>query len=77
MAAGLIPSFDWTAWTPPPVFDWRVRTGGIADAEMRRTFNRGIGFILITAPARAGEVLAALLDAGETAFVCGDLPGAG
>jgi phosphoribosylaminoimidazole synthetase len=73
IAKGLVPRFDWSAWSPPPVFDWLARTGGISEAEMRRTFNCGIGFILLAAPDKAGEVLAALLDAGETAFVCGDL----
>jgi len=73
IAQGLAPRFDWASWTQPPVFDWLARTGGISEAEMRRTFNCGIGFILLAAPDKAGEVLAALLDAGETAFVCGDL----
>jgi phosphoribosylaminoimidazole (AIR) synthetase len=40
---------------------------------MRRTFNCGVGFILIVAPETAEDVLAALLEAGETAFVCGRL----
>jgi phosphoribosylaminoimidazole synthetase len=73
IAPGLVPRFDWAAWSAPPVFDWLARTGGISEAEMRRTFNCGIGFILLAAPDKAADVLAALLDAGETAFVCGDL----
>ena len=73
IADGLVPRFDWAAWTPPPVFDWLAHVGGISEAEMRRTFNCGSGVILLAAPDKAGEVLAALLDAGETAFVCGDL----
>jgi len=73
VAEGLEPHFDWNAWMPPPVFDWLSRTGGISEAEMRRTFNCGIGFILVAAPDKAAEVLAAMLNAGETAFVCGDL----
>jgi phosphoribosylaminoimidazole synthetase len=77
IAPGLVPRFDWAAWSPPPVFDWLSRTGGVAEAEMRRTFNCGIGFILIAAPHKAAEVLAALIDAGEVAFVCGDLAKAG
>jgi phosphoribosylaminoimidazole (AIR) synthetase len=73
IADGLVARFDWAAWSQPPVFEWLARTGGIAETEMRRTFNCGIGFILLAAPDKAAEVLAALLDAGETAFVCGDL----
>jgi phosphoribosylformylglycinamidine cyclo-ligase len=73
IAEGLVPRFDWSAWSPPPVFDWLQRTGGVARQEMRRTFNCGIGFLLIVAPDAASDVLTALLDAGEEAFICGEL----
>jgi phosphoribosylaminoimidazole synthetase len=73
IADGLIPRFDWNAWTMAPVFQWLQETGGIAEHEMRRTFNCGIGFLLIVGQAEAPEVLAALLEAGEDAFVCGEL----
>jgi phosphoribosylformylglycinamidine cyclo-ligase len=74
---GLEPVFDWNAWPLPPVFEWLQKVGGVADHELRRTFNCGIGFILIVKPANAAAVLASLLDAGETAFVCGQLAAAG
>ena len=73
IAEGLKPSFDWRAWPLPPVFAWLQRMGGMSDHEMRRTFNCGVGFILVVAPENAEPVLAALLNAGETAFVCGQL----
>ncbi|MDP1737733.1 MAG: phosphoribosylformylglycinamidine cyclo-ligase [Caulobacter sp.] len=73
IADGLIPRFDWNAWAMAPVFQWLQETGGIAEHEMRRTFNCGIGFLLITGQAEAPGVLAALLEAGEDAFVCGEL----
>jgi phosphoribosylaminoimidazole (AIR) synthetase len=57
----------------PPVFDWLAKTGGISEHEMRRTFNCGVGFIIIVAQADAEPVLAALLNAGEDAFICGQL----
>jgi phosphoribosylaminoimidazole synthetase len=76
VAPGLAPKFDWAAWTAPPVFDWLARTGGVAEAEMRRAFNGGIGFLLIVAPEEAADVLASLLEAGEDAFVCGELAAA-
>jgi phosphoribosylformylglycinamidine cyclo-ligase len=44
----------------PPVFDWLQREGGVADAEMWRTFNCGIGFVLVVAPDAAGAVEAEL-----------------
>jgi phosphoribosylformylglycinamidine cyclo-ligase len=75
IAPGLAARFDWNAWTPPAVFAWLAETGGVDEAEMRRTFNCGLGLMLITSPRNAEAVLAALLDAGETAFVCGELAG--
>ena len=73
---GLQAKFDWDAWPMPQVFQWLAETGGVSDREMRRTFNCGVGFILIVAPENAEPVLAALLNAGETAFVCGQLEAA-
>ena len=73
IAKGLEAQFDYGAWPMPPVFAWLQEMGGVADHEMRRTFNCGIGFILVVAPQDAEPVLAALLNAGETAFVCGQL----
>ncbi|MDH4386443.1 MAG: phosphoribosylformylglycinamidine cyclo-ligase [Caulobacter sp.] len=73
IAEGLAPRFDWNAWPLPPVFDWLQREGGLDDHELRRTFNCGIGFLVIVARDQAPEVLMALLDAGEDAFVCGEL----
>ena len=76
IAKHLQPRFDWQAWDLPPVFDWLQREGGVADAELRRTFNCGIGFLLVVEPALAPAVMAALLNAGEEAFVIGELASA-
>jgi phosphoribosylaminoimidazole synthetase len=73
IAEGLVPHLDWDAWPLPPVFQWLQQTGGIADHELRRTFNCGIGFVVIADPAAAPDVLTALLDAGEAAWVIGEL----
>ena len=73
IASGLKAEFDWDAWPLPPVFRWLAETGGVEAHEMRRTFNCGVGFILVVAPENAEPVLAALLNAGEAAFVCGQL----
>ncbi|MDR3509903.1 MAG: phosphoribosylformylglycinamidine cyclo-ligase [Caulobacteraceae bacterium] len=77
IAEGLEPRFDWEAWPLPPVFAWLQEVGGVSDHELRRTFNCGVGFMLIVKPRHAEPVLAALLNAGETAFVCGQLVAAG
>jgi len=76
IAEGLTPQFDWDAWEMPPVFGWLQSMGGMSDHEMRRTFNCGVGFVLVVAPENAEPVLAALLNAGETAMVIGQLAAA-
>ena len=73
VAAGLRARLDWDSWPTPPLFAWLQETGGVAPHEMRRTFNCGVGFLLLVGQAEAEAALAALLNAGETAFVCGEL----
>ncbi len=51
---------DASAWTMPAVFDWLQREGAVAREEMWRTFNCGIGFVLVVDPAQAGAVSTAL-----------------
>ncbi len=53
---------DLDAWAPPPVFAWLRAAGGVAEAEMLRTFNCGIGLVAVAAPERA-DAVAALLGA--------------
>ena len=50
-----------------------AETGGVSSEEMRRTFNCGVGFVLIVAAADAEQILGSLLEVGEPAFVCGEL----
>ncbi len=69
----LAPRIDYSAWELPPVFRWLQQTGAVEDAEMRRTFNCGIGLILAVAPADVEAVLAGLREAGEHPFIAGDL----
>ena len=54
------------AWTRPGIFDWLQRAGGVADAEMHRVFNCGIGMILVVAPGHAARATGILAAAGET-----------
>ncbi|HEY3888080.1 MAG TPA: phosphoribosylformylglycinamidine cyclo-ligase [Caulobacteraceae bacterium] len=76
IAEGLAPRFDWDAWPLPAMFGWLQSIGGVSDHELRRTFNCGVGLVLVVKPQQAGEVLTTLLAAGETAFVCGELASA-
>jgi phosphoribosylformylglycinamidine cyclo-ligase len=51
------------AWDVPPIFRWLQRSGQVPDADMRRTFNMGIGLILVVAREDAEGVLPQLPDA--------------
>ncbi|NVK14964.1 MAG: phosphoribosylformylglycinamidine cyclo-ligase [Rhodobacteraceae bacterium] len=57
---------DLNAWELPPVFKWMAETGGIAEAEMLKTFNCGIGMILSVSAERADELVKVLEGEGET-----------
>jgi phosphoribosylformylglycinamidine cyclo-ligase len=61
-----------------PVFRWLAREGGVAETEMMRTFNCGIGMVAVVATDKADEVIAVLREHGETASVIGAVvPAAG
>ncbi len=53
-------------WKMPPLLQWLQRQGNIADAEMLRVFNCGIGMIVVVAPEHAAASAKLLQDAGET-----------
>ncbi|UWR41247.1 phosphoribosylformylglycinamidine cyclo-ligase [Phaeobacter inhibens] len=57
---------DLNAWELPPVFKWMAETGGIAEEEMLKTFNCGIGMILSVSADRADELVKVLEGEGET-----------
>jgi phosphoribosylformylglycinamidine cyclo-ligase len=61
---GLGLDIDTGAWTRPPVFGWLQETGGIAETEMLRTFNCGIGMVMLVAAAEAGRLLTQARDLG-------------
>ena len=63
---------DLDAISVPPVFAWLARAGGVAQGEMLRTFNCGIGMAAVVAPADAGRTIAALQAAGETVVRFGE-----
>jgi phosphoribosylformylglycinamidine cyclo-ligase len=80
---GLGAELDAAAWPLPPVFRWLAKSGGIPDAELARTFNCGIGMMLVAAPGDAEALAALLTDAGEKVYRIGrvlprpaDQPGA-
>ncbi|KNG92789.1 phosphoribosylformylglycinamidine cyclo-ligase [Pseudaestuariivita atlantica] len=62
---------DLTAWKLPPVFRWLAEVGGVEEAEMLKTFNAGIGMIVVAAASEAEAVAVALHEAGETVVPLG------
>ncbi len=60
-----------SAWPMPPLFNWLQQHGDVAEAEMHRVFNCGIGMTLIVAEADAAAALRLLSAAGERVFRIG------
>ncbi|MGA2563797.1 MAG: phosphoribosylformylglycinamidine cyclo-ligase [Steroidobacteraceae bacterium] len=73
LRAGLEVVLERRAWPRQPVFEWLARTGAIEEAEMHRTFNCGIGMIVIVEPERAEEAMRVLAEHGEHALLLGEV----
>ncbi len=70
-------SIELGAWDVPPVFDLIRETGGVEEQEMLRTFNMGIGLVIIVDAGQAGAVMADLSARGEESRLIGEVhPGA-
>ncbi len=68
---GLGAEVDLDAWALPGVFEWLAKTGGMAEGEMLKTFNCGIGMMLAVDADRAEALTEVLTDAGETVVQLG------
>jgi len=64
---------DWTAWTPPPVFRLISKFGAVSDAEMRKTFNLGIGLVIVVSKTAVDRLGRSLRGAGEEPVVIGEV----
>lgn len=73
MPGGLGCAVDLSAWQLPPVFRWLADISGMAEGEMLKTFNAGIGMVLAVDPARADALTALLQDQGEDVFRIGQI----
>ncbi|MGH6692904.1 MAG: phosphoribosylformylglycinamidine cyclo-ligase [Burkholderiales bacterium] len=71
LPARLAARIERAAWRLPPLFQWLKEEGGIADAELYRVFNCGIGMAVVVAPADVAKALKTLTAAGETAWRIG------
>lgn len=70
---GMGAEIDLSSWTLPPIFAWLAQAAGIEQAEMLKTFNCGVGMIVVAPADQAPAVTAALNEAGEAAFTIGAL----
>jgi phosphoribosylformylglycinamidine cyclo-ligase len=61
------------AWTMPPVFHWLKATGNIDTHEMYRTFNCGIGLVLVVPAREQEDILSQLKASGEQPVVMGQV----
>jgi phosphoribosylformylglycinamidine cyclo-ligase len=68
---GLSAELDHRAWPLPPLFGWLQKHGGVADAEMHRVFNCGIGMAVIVSAADAQSAIGLLSGAGEQVWQIG------
>jgi phosphoribosylformylglycinamidine cyclo-ligase len=66
-------AIETASWQPGPVFDWLAESGHIAIDEMRRTFNCGVGMIVVVDRADAAAALETLTGSGETAWRLGSV----
>ena len=64
---------DPRAWPVPPIFRIIQEAGRVDDAEMRRTFNMGLGYLLVVRPGDAARAAQTLTAAGERVFDVGEI----
>ena len=75
---GLACAIDLSTWELPPVFRWLATTANMSEPELLKTFNCGIGMMLVVAPDRADDLAALLTGMGESVTRLGSIvPGDG
>jgi phosphoribosylformylglycinamidine cyclo-ligase len=68
---GVAAVLERSSWPMPPLFSWLQQEGQVADAEMHRVFNCGIGMVVIVAAEHERQATEALTQAGESVFSIG------
>lgn len=67
----IVAEIEQKSWRRPALFDWLQKEGNVAEAEMQRTFNCGIGMVIVVAERHAEAAAAHLIDQGETVYRIG------
>jgi phosphoribosylformylglycinamidine cyclo-ligase len=70
---GLGLAIDTAAWSRPAIFKWLQRAGNIAEREMLRTFNCGVGMVMLAEPAMGDRLIADAAGSGVDCFVIGEV----
>jgi phosphoribosylformylglycinamidine cyclo-ligase len=70
---GTAAQIDTTSWVVPPIFQWLQRAGNVPQDDMRRTFNLGVGMVLVCTPTLAGTIVDDLRARREEPVVIGEI----
>ncbi|TCD48131.1 phosphoribosylformylglycinamidine cyclo-ligase [Chlorobium sp. N1] len=70
---GLRLDVQWDAWPELPIFEIIRREGDVPEEDMRRTFNLGIGLVMIVSEGSVGRIMADLKSQGENAYIIGSV----
>jgi phosphoribosylformylglycinamidine cyclo-ligase len=73
LPTGTAARIDRASWTVPPLFQWLQQSGEVPDDDMFRTFNMGIGLVIVCTPALADIVLDELRTRDESPLVIGEI----
>ena len=73
LPAGLGVNLNASAWDLLPVFKWLRQAGKLSDDDLARTFNCGLGMVLIVSPAQAAAARHAMANAGEEVYTIGEV----
>jgi phosphoribosylformylglycinamidine cyclo-ligase len=73
LPAGADARLDRASWTPPPVFGLLAGHGGIAQAELERVFNMGVGMVAVVGAGDTDRALSALASRGVPAWLIGEI----
>ncbi|HDP90227.1 MAG TPA: phosphoribosylformylglycinamidine cyclo-ligase [Thioalkalivibrio sp.] len=75
LPARSVAAVDPASWTRPAVFDWLQEAGNVTDAEMLRTFNCGIGMVVVIGAEHAAAALDHFAESGIDAWQIGEIRG--
>ncbi|HET7286052.1 MAG TPA: AIR synthase-related protein, partial [Pyrinomonadaceae bacterium] len=73
LPVGTAVKINQSSWSIPPLFELLQRLGNVSEPEMYRTFNMGVGMVIVCAPGDAETIKAHLKERGETCHTIGEV----